>query len=263
MKTKFKRANTIILLVVALLLPILSLAQDEVAMSTSPNGLEEQILRHKGFIVSYNQLRLTPNWVAWELTGEEASAKIASRTDEFFPDPDVTGFNASTGDYSRSGYSRGHMAPAADMKWSKVAMMESFYLSNICPQLPRLNDGLWLELEQKCRYWAKKFGPIYIVCGPIYISSPGQTIGANEVYVPDAFFKVVLQKRDGEWCSAGWIIPNIEGMIERPLGSFISTVSGISMITGIQFFNGAPDAAKQCLGRVNREIWEIASWKKR
>ena len=78
------------------------------------------------------------------------------RTNKFLPDPDVRGAKAYTGDYTKSGYDRGHMAPAADMKWSKQAMEESFYMSNICPQNPNLNRGDWNDLEEKSRQWAKK-----------------------------------------------------------------------------------------------------------
>ena len=93
---------------------------------------------------------------------------------------------------TKSGYDRGHMAPAADMKWSKQAMEESFYMSNICPQNPNLNRGDWNDLEEKSRQWAKKYGAVYIACGPIYDTKRPKRIGNNKVAVPHAFYKVIL-----------------------------------------------------------------------
>ena len=107
---------------------------------TMQSGTGGQILKRKGYTLSYNADYKTPQWVAWELTKKETKGK-EGRTDKFLPDPDVRGAKAYTGDYTKSGYDRGHMAPAADMKWSKQAMEESFYMSNICPQNPNLNRG--------------------------------------------------------------------------------------------------------------------------
>ena len=103
----------------------------------------------------------------------------------------VTGLIATNADYTRSGYDKGHMAPAADMKWSPQAMEESFYFSNMCPQHPQLNRRGWKNLEEKIRDWAIADSAIIIICGPIVAKQP-KTIGKNKVVVPQQFFKVVL-----------------------------------------------------------------------
>lgn len=95
-----------------------------------------------------------------------------------------------TRDYTHSGYDRGHMAPAADMKWNETAMEESFLLSNICPQIPELNRGRWKELEEQIREWVQRDSALLITCGPI-VSTPRKTIGRHEIVVPTRFFKVV------------------------------------------------------------------------
>lgn len=128
----------------------------EIPMIQSSTG--GQILKRKGYTLSYNADYKTPQWVAWELTKKETKGK-EGRTNKFLPDPNVRGAKAYTGDYTKSGYDRGHMAPAADMKWSKQAMEESFYMSNICPQNPNLNRGDWNDLEEKSRQWAKNMEP--------------------------------------------------------------------------------------------------------
>ena len=114
---------------------------------------QEQIIRHSGYTVSYNKDLKIPNWVSYELTRKETKGK-EKRGNRFIADPLVTGPIATNADYTRSGYDKGHMAPAADMKWSPEAMKESFYFSNMCPQHPQLNRRGWKNLEEKIRDWA-------------------------------------------------------------------------------------------------------------
>lgn len=204
-------------------------------MQSSTGG---QILKRKGYTLSYNADYKTPQWVAWELTKKETKGK-EGRTDKFLPDPDVRGAKAYTSDYTKSGYDRGHMAPAADMKWSKQAMEESFYLSNICPQNPNLNRGDWNDLEEKSRQWAKKHGVIYIACGPIYDTKRPKRIGNNKVAVPDAFYKVVLINDKKNPQAIGFIFPNKAG--HKPLKKYIVSVDSVEKRTNIDFFPSLPD----------------------
>ena len=197
-----------------------------------------QLIKRKGYTLSYNADYKTPQWVAWELTKKETKGK-EERTDKFLPDPDVRGAKAYTGDYTKSGYDRGHMAPAADMKWSKQAMAESFYMSNICPQNPNLNRGDWNDLEEKSRQWAKKYGTVYITCGPVYDHSKPQRIGNNKVAVPDAFYKVILINDSKAPKAIGFLSPNKAG--HKPLKKYIVTVDSVEKRTGIDFFPALPD----------------------
>lgn len=216
--------------------------------SASPTGALEipimksntggQILKRKGYTLSYNADYKTPQWVAWELTKKETKGK-EGRTDKFLPDPDVRGAKAYTGDYTKSGYDRGHMAPAADMKWSRKAMEESFYMSNICPQNPNLNRGDWNDLEEKSRHWAKKYGVVYIACGPIYDNKRPKRIGNNKVAVPDAFYKVVLINDKKNPKAIGFIFPNKAG--HKPLKKYVVTVDSVEKRTNIDFFSALPD----------------------
>lgn len=112
-------------------------------------------LNRTGFTISYNNFYKVPNWVAWELTRQETTGN-EERKSKFLPDPDLPEPRVEHSDYTHSGYDRGHMAPAADMKWSEKAMQESFYMSNICPQNQKLNRDDWGDLENECRTWAKK-----------------------------------------------------------------------------------------------------------
>lgn len=197
-----------------------------------------QILKRKGYTLSYNADYKTSQWVAWELTRKETKGK-EGRTDKFLPDPDVLGAKAYTSDYTKSGYDRGHMAPAADMKWSRQAMEESFFMSNICPQNPNLNRGDWNDLEEKSRQWAKKYGAVYIACGPIYDTKRPKRIGNNKVAVPDAFYKVILINDKKNPKAIGFIFPNKAG--HKPLNKYIVTVDSVEKRTNIDFFPTLPD----------------------
>ncbi len=202
------------------------------------SGTGGQILKRLGYTLSYNADFKTPQWVAWELTEQETSGD-EGRTNKFVPDPDVPDPKAYTTDYTHSGYDRGHMAPAADMKWSRQAMEESFYLSNICPQNPNLNRGDWGRLEDKSRQWAQKYGAVYITCGPIYDNPNPKRIGGNQVAVPDAFYKVILINDKQNPLAMGFIFPNQAG--HQPLENYVVTVDSVEKRTCIDFFPSLPD----------------------
>lgn len=216
-------------------------------------GRAERLITHLGYTVSYNKDWKIPNWVAYELTATEVVGEVP-RDDKFMPDPQVPAKeSAVTLDYKGSGYDRGHMAPAADMKWSKQAMSESFYLSNICPQNHNLNAGIWKSLEDQTRDLAVQKGNIYVVCGPI-VSAPYQTIGEGKVVVPDGFYKVLLQKNDAEWHAIAFKFDNISG--RRLLSTYALSVDELEALTGIDFFPQLPDDVEQ---KIEREV-DFAQW---
>lgn len=223
-----------------------------------PNILDDRsdrVITHKGYTVSYNYDWKIPNWVAYELTDWEVEGEMP-RYDRFKPDPmvpkDVT---AVTDDYKYSGWDRGHMAPAADMKWDEQAMRESFYLSNICPQNPNLNGGVWKDLEEQVRDLASQKGRIFVVCGPI-VNDDSNTIGANNVVVPQAFFKVLLQEEKGVIHTIGFIYENKSG--RRPMSTYAMTVDEVEEITKIDFFPALPDnIEKETENNVDFSKWTV------
>lgn len=213
-------------------------ADDKLVMQTSPKGTPEQILKRTGYVASYNKTTLLPNWVAWHLTAERTEGSAKRSGVDFAEDTEVPEPRATDWDYYNSGYDRGHMCPAADNKWSKKAMEESFLFTNMCPQNGNLNRGDWNEMEMACRKWAKKYGDLYIVCGPILYKDKHKTIGKNKVVVPEAFFKVVLRTGDDPQ-AIGFIYKNTSG--NRPKDSYVNTVDEVERITGIDFFPSLPD----------------------
>ena len=228
----------------------------EVPMPLKEN--KEQIFKRKNYTLSFNKETNIPNWVAWRLDKKKLEEKVSRKGFNFRPDPDIDkNMAVITQDYSHSGYDRGHMCPAGDSRWSGQAMMESFYMTNICPQHPNLNGGDWHELEQACRRWATE-GDLYIVCGPIlYKKGTPQYIGKErKIRVPDAFFKVILTGVEKNKPKAiGFIYKNTAG--NRPLDSYVNSIDQVERITGFDFFSELPDEIEN---RVEKEC-NLEEWK--
>ena len=211
---------------------------DNLSLAVKLDKSNQHILKRTAYSLSYNPELLIPNWVAWRLTADHAEGDCP-RDNTFYEDEDVPFPKATNEDYRGSGWSRGHMCPAGDNKWDAEAMRESNMLTNICPQHASLNSGLWNVIEHDCRKWAKKYGCVYIVCGPVLLNKEHETIGRNKVVVPEAFYKVIL-RLNPEPSAIGFIVRNNEGMKKKD--QFINTVDDVERITGIDFFPALPDS---------------------
>ena len=195
-----------------------------------------RILQKTGFVVGYSEELCIPLWSAWQLTRDELNGRVAK--ENFGADPEVK-VQADNMDYKGSGWSRGHMAPAADMKWSPDAMRDCCMMTNICPQKAELNSGSWNRLEEKCRNtYAAKYGAVYIACGPILSENPSR-IGIHNVAVPEGFFKVLLIKADTGWQAVGFVYANDEG--PHGMQQAACTVDEVEQLTGLDFFSMLPD----------------------
>lgn len=133
---------------------------DSLLWQQNPQGMPEQRLIRKSYVVSYNSTTMQPNWVAWKLTANHTTGNVPRPSNAFHEDKEVPYPRATLDDYRNSGWSRGHLCPAGDNKWDDEAMYETFLLSNICPQNSNLNSGLWNQIEMTCREWAKRYGEI-------------------------------------------------------------------------------------------------------
>lgn len=220
------------LLIILWLCTIPCFAQYEIPII--PGEIPQVVVEHTGYTVSFNTKHNNPNWVGWHLTKKRLIGP-ATRTDKFTKDRELPAkHRVGTSDYSYTGYDRGHMCPAADNRWSIGAMAESFYMSNVCPQVPELNRRWWEHLEEACRRWVREDGAdLYIICGPIYFSKSPQVIGRNiYIDVPNAFFKVILDttlKR-----SIGYLYKNSDK--RQPMDDCRTTVDSIEELTGYDFF---------------------------
>lgn len=215
-----------------------SFGKDVLSRLEIPYRLEDNeanIIEHMGYTLSYNNDFRVPNWVAYELLESEINTGFRARENKFEPDPMIKGRQAYDKDYVGSGYDRGHMAPAADMRWSSQTMKESFYLSNTCPQNHNLNAGAWNDLEKQVRHEVRYYKTIWVVCGPIFENTYPRHIGGNHVAVPDAFFKALLARRkDGSYAAIGFVFPN--KACERNLILYSMTVDELEAKIGIDLF---------------------------
>ena len=153
----------------------------------------EQILYRKAYVVSYNQDTRMPNWVAWQLTADHTAGECRRPGNAVHEGLDVPAPRATNSDFRGSGWSRGHMCPAGDNRWDEKAMYESFLLSNICPQHTDLNSGVWNQIEMACRTWAKRYGSVSIVCGPILLNREHAVIGADGSHKKDLYVNSIRE----------------------------------------------------------------------
>jgi len=204
---------------------------DDAVLPTTNLG---KVVKHSYYALSYVEEHEQPEWVAYELTRQNLYPN-AKRKDNFRVDPRVPKGSASKRDYRGSGYDRGHLVPAGDMKFSARAMSETFYLSNMSPQVRNFNGGIWRELEESTRYWAKKAGRLYVVTGPVLTGEIREKIGGNGVSVPDQYYKVLLDLDEPEIKAIGFLIPN-EVSVD-PLKAYAIPIDEIEELTGLDFFS--------------------------
>lgn len=216
---------------------------------------KEKLISHVAYSLSYNENHEQANWVAYELTSEETNGTF-ERTNKFIVDPLVKTETANDNDYSGSGYDRGHLAPAGDMRWSSTAMSESFFYSNVSPQEPGFNRGIWKRCEDLVRSWALENKVLYIATGPL-LTQGLTTIGRNKVSVPKYYYKVILDYTDPGIKGIGFILPNQSS--KEPLQNYAVSIDSVETITGIDFFPQLPDDQESIIeSKINLKAW---SWK--
>lgn len=204
-----------------------------------PNLVDDEvIIEHTGFRLVYSETHEQAKWIAYEFTKAETIKKV-DRSDDFRSDPKVLTGSATSTDYKGSGFDRGHLAPAGDLSWSADAMSCSFFYSNMSPQTPSFNRGIWKKLEEQVRDWAKLCDTIYVVTGPVLEDSL-PTIGENKVSIPKYYYKVILEYKSNSTKAIGFILSNEKSSF--PLSNFIVSVDSVEKMTGIDFFHQLPDS---------------------
>lgn len=218
--------------------------------------LDHEIHHYDGYSICYREDYEQSEWVAYKLT-EADLVKAAKRQDNFHVDPNITTGSATLEDYRGSGYDRGHLAPAADMVRSEQIMSDSFYMSNMSPQNPQLNRGMWAKAEAEVRNWAKDYGIVFVVTGPILEKQPEEylSIGINKVSVPEFYYKIMLSpvsldKEPVDWEIFACIIPNQKN--EGSFKDFCVTVDEIEERTGIDFFPMLDDETEERIEKIKK-----------
>ena len=222
------------------------------------------ILYREGYVLSHDNSKKVPLWVSYHLTTQHLQG-VQERVNKFKADPELpVGGRAELSDYKKSGYDRGHMAPAGDMKRSYKVMIESFYLSNMCPQAPSLNRGLWKTLEEKIRDFARTKGEVWIICGPVFKDLDGdgegdylERIGTNHVWFPTHFYKIIVFHDVNKAINAvAFIMPN--EALYKNLISYVTTIDSIELLTALDFLCELPDDIEEKIE--SRKTDNISFW---
>lgn len=211
----------------------------------------EQIVQHRAYNLQYSEVHEQARWVSYILNDLRAMGSY-ERSDNFRNDPLVISGSAPLSAYKGSGYDRGHLAPAGDMSWSSQSMSESFFMSNMSPQEPSFNRGIWKKLESDVRSAAITNVEIYVVTGPIFSDNLG-SIGDN-VSVPGYYYKVLLDYTDPEIKGIGFILQNKK--LEGSLEAFSCTINIVEEKTGLDFFSSLPDSLENLLeSQMDFDAW--------
>lgn len=198
---------------------------------------EDAVVKRLAYTLQYNEDHEQADWVAYVLTAEEVQGNITKKWN-FREDPLVKTGSAKNSDYVHSEYSRGHLAPAADMKWSIDARYDSYYYSNANPQKQDFNNGIWKKLETQVRAWAIENKEILVVTGPVLRDGLPTLKNEGRVSIPEYFYKVIVDLREPDLKGVGYVMAHIDS--DQPLEAFAVTIDSVEVLTGIDFFPGYP-----------------------
>jgi len=225
----------------SILIFFIVLTSSLLAQSYYPKSKGE-IVKHKYYTLSYNENHEQANWVYYHITPQFINGKV-KRRNKFKSDAKVKTKSATLSDYKASGYDRGHLCPAAAMKLNATSMQESFYMSNMSPQKPQFNRGVWKKLEAQVRKWTIIEKDLYVVSGPVFKDNMG-TIGKNKVTIPGYYYKVIFDA--SKPCKMiAFILPNTGS--KEGLSRFVVSVDRVEKETGIDFFSQLPDNIENSL----------------
>lgn len=202
-----------------------------------PTSTTNVIIEHQNYVLSYNETFEQAEWVAYELKNKHLSNTNRNRP-YFIQDKKVKTQSADYRNYKKSGYTKGHLCPAGDRKFSKTAYDETFLTSNISPQKADFNGGVWNRLEQKTRYWASKDKQLFIVTGGV-LKKNLKTIGKEKVAVPKQFYKVLLDYSEPKIKAIAFLVPHAAS--KAPLYTFVVSIDNLEKLTNIDFFPALPD----------------------
>ena len=207
-----------------------------------------------GYVVGYDEQRKNPAWVAYHLTAIEK--KPTSKRPSRFNTDKTTEAKVSHKDYTHSGYDRGHMAPnyGISTRYGRKAQLETFLMSNIVPQKPNLNRGVWRELEMKVAKLANRFDDVYIITGPIY-DNQIETISKKNIEIPDSFYKIIVDLENNIPRALAFIMPQNVNRKDEP-EKYLTSIDEIEKQTGLDFFSDLEDSYEsQFEHQIAKQIW--------
>ncbi len=219
-----------------------------------------RIFRNNGFMLGYSEWRGSPLWVTYHLTPKPEGIHIGKRPSSFHVDLRSIR-RVRHDDYTSSGYDRGHMAPnyAIATLYGRNAQIDTFDMTNITPQKPKLNRKLWQRLESvEIDYLAKWFKSVWVLTGPIYDENK-EKLKSSNVEIPDAFYKIYIQPQgnDGKPHVLALIMPQkVYG--NESLMKYVTTVDDVEKKTGFDFFSELDDTIEDQIEAQNEaDYWRL------
>lgn len=214
---------------------------------------DQAIIERPYYTLRYNEEHEQALWVAYKLSADSLAQEKFERKDDFRKDPRVRTGSAELSDYKGSGYDRGHLAPAADFSYDEFALSQTFYMSNMSPQAPSFNRGVWKRLEDQVRKWSIENTEIYVVTGPV-LNKKFNRIGTNNVSVPEYYYKVLLDIRKPEVKAIAFLLKNEKS--GAALSSFVVSIDEVERLTGLDFFPSIPDELEDVLEKITQpDAW--------
>jgi len=226
-----------------------------------------QIIYRQGYVLGYSPNDRIPMWVCESVTTAQLTGHLTRENDQFKVDPEVVGVHATPQDYLKTGYDRGHQAPAGNQTVDSTLKQETFYMSNMAPQIPTLNRGIWKALEEKTRDWVKQYGQAYEWTGPIFYdpkeddsaTADGtvkyKTIGADDVAVPTDFYKIIVVKEGAKYKSIAFVMHNGAYTTPYDISKHRQSIAWIEQHTGLMFMPDLPVAQRKDLENTVSEMW--------
>lgn len=220
-----------------------------------PSYLENATVMQKhGYTIGFSKKHKHAYWVAYQLKCEETNGNVP-RGNYFREDQILGKYSPKTADYYASGYDKGHLLPAADNNSDSLAMHDSFLMSNVSPQIPAFNRGLWKRLENQVREWSCLYDSIYVVTGAV-LNYNLTSIGKGKVAVPDYYYKSILLYSQEQQSTVSFYM--YQYTEEDNLNNFIITTDSLESILGYDLFHNLDDSLESAIeSRIDSLIWVV------
>lgn len=221
----------------------------------------EEVIYHPNYWLCYSEEDEQAKWVATVLSAYNILKPTVERSDKFTKDPLITTESAVTGDYTGSGYDRGHLLSFASNGWNDEVGQASFYMSNMSPQAPNTNRYTYEKLEEAERTATVQNEFLCVVHGPVLEDGPFKKIGkTSEISVPNYYYVCFLDMYGDSQKAIGFIIPN-DNVNYKDITQFAVSVDTIEEKTGLDFWPLLPDEIENSLeSSYDVSLWDLSSF---